>query len=51
MVTPIDFIIYYHSQKLRMINSVYFYSIYMSLHLFLTLGVLLKVIVHVFYIH
>ena len=28
MVTPIDFIIYYHSQKLRMINSVYFYSIY-----------------------
>ena len=27
MVTPIDFIIYYHSQKLRMINSVYFYSI------------------------
>ena len=55
MFIPIDFIIYYHSQKLCMANSVYLSPIYINLLiklliLFLTLGILLNVIVHVFLI-
>ena len=30
MFTPIDFIIYYHSQKLGMVNSVYLSPIYIN---------------------
>ena len=53
MVTSIDFIIYYHSHKLHMINSVYFYSVYVYVivSVFLTLGILIKAIVHVFFLY
>ena len=49
MFISTDFTIHYHSQKLG--NSVYLSPIYINLLiLFLTLGILLNVIVHVFLI-
>ena len=54
MFIPIDVSMYYNLQKLGMVNHVYLCPIYMHISvgviLFLTLGILLNVIVHIFLI-